>query len=221
MENINLISFFWLIILFFYVIFVSKQNEVIRNRFLKVQLLLVLVYNIIMLFVVPWKLPVELSTISYFVVPIIVIFNISFLKVWGVYASIISGFAYFLAILIMGNKLYGDFPPYAVFTSLYDHGALVAFAFITLSTTSFYKSERIVIWIGIVAAAVWALLLRSINAFTGRIFIYEVLDGVIIRDYFSNNLVIGYIVYYILLVILLILSANMVHILSNKLKKRT
>jgi len=220
MGHLNLISLLWIIFLFFYIKFISKKDEEIRNRFLKVQLLLVLLYNIGILFVFPWKLPVELSTSSYFVVPIIAIFNIKYLKAWGVYASVLTGFLYFIAMLSIGNTLYGDFPSYSVYTSLYNHGALLTYAYITLSTTRIYKSERIIIWLGIIFSAVWAILLRPINAFTGRVFIYEVLYGYAIKDYFPNNLIVAYIIYYILLVIALVLSANAVHLLNNKINKQ-
>ncbi len=220
MGHLNLISLIWLTFLFFYVKFISKKDEATRDRFLKAQLLLVLLYNIGILFVFPWKLPVELSTSSYFVVPIIVLFNIKYLKAWGVYASILTGFVYFVAMLTIGNFLYADFPPYSVYTSMYNHGALLTYAYITLSTTRIYKSERIIIWLGIILSAIWALILRPFNAFTGRIFIYEVLNAYFVKDFFPNNMTISYIIYYIFLVTILLLSANVVHLLNNKINKQ-
>lgn len=216
MGHLNIISLFWLVLLVFYSRYLLKLDEKVRTRFLKVQLSLTLLYNIGMLFVFPWKYPIELSTTSYFIVPIIVLLNIKSLKVWGVYTSILTGGIYFIAMLTVGNYLYGNYPAYSVYTSIYNHGALLSFAYVTLKTMEFRKSERIIIWIGIVFSAAWAYALRPIVTFTGRIFIYEVLDGLLIKTYFSNSLVIGYSIYYILLVGGLILSANMVHSLSNK-----
>jgi len=212
MGHLNILSFFWLLLLFFYSRYVLKQNEVVRNRFLKIQLLLVLLYNIGFLFVFPWKIPIELSTTSYFVVPIIVLFSIKYLKAWGVYASILTGSIYFIGMLIMGNKLYSNFPPYSVYTSLYNHGALISYALITLKTAEFHKSERNIIWVGLGLSAAWALLL------TGRIFIYILLDGDLINIYFPNNLNLRFIIYYPLLIVVLIFSANVVHLLNQKLK---
>jgi len=219
MGYLNIISFFWLLLLFFYSRYVLKQNEVVRNRFLKIQLLFVLLYNIGFLFVFPWKIPIELSTTSYFVVPIIVLFSIKYLKAWGVYASILTGSIYFIGMLLMGNKLYSNFPPYSVYTSLYNHGALISYAIITLKTAEFHKSERNIIWVGLGLSAAWALLLRPLVTFTGRIFIYIVLEADLINTYFPNNLKLGFIIYYPLLIVVLVFSANVVHLLNRKLKK--
>jgi len=214
---LNIISFFWLIGLFFYSRYLLKQPSIVRTRFLKIQLSLVLGYNVFMWCLLPWKFPIELSTVSYFVVPIIVIFGIKKLQVWGIYASILTGGIYFLAMLIIGQKLYGNYPAYSVYTSIFNHGALISYAFMTLHTTVFEKSERYIIWLGIIFSASWALLLRPLVTFTGRIFILIVLDAELIQNYFSDHLTIGYIIYYILFVALLYLSSNMVHIFSKKL----
>jgi len=148
-----------------------------------------------------------------------VLFNISTLKAWGVYSSLISGVIYFAAMIIFGNYLYEDYPAYGVYAAIYSHGALLSYAYITLSTVKIQKSERMVIWIGIIFSASWALLLRPFVIFEARIFIYEVLDGLFVRTYFPENLTIGYIIYYILFVIALFLSANIVHLLSQSLYK--
>ena len=219
MGHLNVISFLWLIILWFYIKYVLKQEEEARSKYIKIPLLFVLLYNVTLFFVLPWKFPVELSTTSYYIVPIIVLFGIKKLNVWGVYASVVSGVIYFLAMLIYGNGIYSTYPPYSVYTAIFNHGALLSYAIITLKTVKFEKSERHIIWIGIILSAGWALLLRPYVKFTFRIFIYEVLDGLIVRTYLGNNLIFGYIIYYIVLVTTLILSANMVHKLSRVLYK--
>jgi len=221
MGHLNIISFFWIIILLFYSRYVIKQKEITRSRFLKIQLLILLVYNIGIIIIFPWKIPVELSTVTYFIVPIIVLFDLSGLKAWGVYSSIISGVVYFAAMIVIGNYLYEDYPAYGVYAAIYSHGVLLSYAYITLSTAKIQKSERMVIWIGIIFSVAWALFLRPFVIFEARIFIYEVLDGLFIKTYFPENLTFGYIIYYILFVITLYLSANIVHLLNQKLYKDT
>ena len=220
MGHLNIISFFWIIILIFYSRYVIRQKETTRSRFLKIQLLIILVYSIGIVIIFPRRIPVELSTVAYFIVPIIVLFNLSGLKAWGVYSSIISGVIYFAAMIILGNYLYEDYPAYGVYAAIYNHGALLSYAYITLSTTKIRKSERMVIWIGIIFSATWALLLRPFVIYDARVFIYDV-DGLFVRTYFSENLTFGYIIYYILFVITLFISANIVHLLNQKLYKDT
>ncbi len=123
--------------------------------------------------------------------------------------------------IILGNYLYEDYPAYGVYAAIYNHGALLSYAYITLSTTKIRKSERMVIWIGIIFSATWALLLRPFVIYDARVFIYDVLDGLFVRTYFSENLTFGYIIYYILFVITLFISANIVHLLNQKLYKDT
>ena len=220
MGHLNVISLFWLIVLIYYSRYVIKQEEHIRNRYLKIQLSIVLGYNIAMLFVFPWKLPVELSTVSYFVVPLIMLFNIKKLQGWGVYSAILAGVVYYLAMIIIGNKLYADYPAYSVYTSIFNHGALLSYAYIMLSTVEFKKSDRYIIWIGIILSALWAQLLRPHVVFAFRIFIYEVLDGLFVKTYFPNHLTIGYVGYYVWLVLALYFSASIVHSLSKRLYKK-
>ena len=219
MGYYNIITFIWMMVLFVYSRKLLKIDPKIRERFLKGQILLVFLYNIAMLFVFPAKIPIELSTTSYFVVPIIVLFNIRYLKSWSVYTSIIMGFVYFTGMILMGQTLYGHFPPYSVLTSLFNHGTLMAYAYITLHTTKFYKKERYTIWIGIIVSASWALLMRPFITLKIRIFIYEVLDGEMARYFFPDNLRLSLIIYYVLFVITLYLSSNVVHLLSNRIYK--
>jgi len=215
MGILNIVSLLWLIVLFFYSNYVLKQNEKVQSKFLIAQLSLAFLYNVVMFALKPWKFPIELSTVSYFVVPMIVFLNIKPLKVWAVYASLLTAGVYFLGMLFIGQTLYGNFPAYSVYTSIYNHGALISFAYITLHTTKFQKQERFIIWGGIVFSAAWALLLRPFVTFTGRIFILIVLDADLISAKFPNHLTIGYIIYYIVFVILLYVSSNMVHSLST------
>lgn len=219
MGYYNVISLLWIVLLFFYIKYVSKLDEETRNKFLKIQILLVLLYNIGQLIVFPWKFPIEFSTTSYFVVPIIVLFNIDKLKGWTVYASVFIGVIYFLGMIVAGNYMYSHFPVYSVLTSIFNHGSLLSYGIITLMTSSFDKSDRYIIWIGITLSAAWAYLLRPFVTFTGRVFIYEVLDGALIKSFLPNNLVFGYILYYLILIPSLVLSANFVHSLNRKLYK--
>ena len=93
------------------------------------------------------------------------------------------------------------------------------YAIITLKTAEFHKSERNILWVGLGLSAAWALLLRPLVTFTGRIFIYIVLEADLINTYFPNNLKLGFIIYYPLLIVVLVFSANVVHLLNRKLKK--
>lgn len=216
MGHYNVISLIWVILLFFYIKYVVKLEEDKRNLFIKIQVLLVLLYNIGQFIVFPWKYPIELSTTSYFVVPIIVLFNIRKLNIWAVWVSIFIGVAYFGGMILAGNYMYSHFPVYSVLTSIFNHGSLLSYGIIMLYMEEFKKEQRYIIWIGIILSAGWAYMLRPFVTHNIRIFIYDVLDATFVQA-FLNSSVIGYIVYYILLVIGLYYSANYVHALSKRL----
>ena len=117
------------------------KSQKIRDTFLKIQLIIVLLYNLGIIIVFPYKVPVEFSTLAYFIVPIIVLFNIKELKIWAVYAALLAGLGYYFSMILYGNTLYGHFPVYSVVTSLFNHGSLLAYALITLGTHNFKKTE--------------------------------------------------------------------------------
>lgn len=223
MVNINLLSSIVLVLLVFYVLFMIKQPKHVRDRILKIQLVPILVYNIILSFVFWGKIPVEFSTINYFIVPIIVLFGIKKLDVWAVYAAMMAGFFYYFSMIIDGNGIYGDYPPYTVYASIYNHGAFLSFAFIKLATERFERNQRFILWGGLLLCIAWALVLRPfVNPALqpGRIFIYEILLAYLVRYTLPATIPWGYPLYYIGLFLFLDTSTRSVYWLNRLLTKR-
>ena len=223
MVNINILSSVVLVLLVFYILFMIKQPEHIRERVLKIQLTPVIGYNIV-IHIVQWgKLPVEFSTINYFIVPIIVMFGIKKLDVWAVYAAMMAGFFYYFSMIIDGNDIYGHFPPYSVYTSVYNHGALLSFAFIKMATHQYKRNERLILWGGLIFCIIWALSLESfVNPVVqpGRIFIYEILYAYLIRYDLPSTIPWGYVIYYIGLFLFLESSTRFVFWINKALLKK-
>lgn len=211
MDHINLISFLCLLVLIVYTRFLIKQPEHIKMKIIKIQIFFVLAYNVVIHLLVSTKTPVELSTISYFVVPVILYLGLKKLNVWAVYASLMSGFFYYFSMVLAGNSMYGTFPAYSVLTSLYNHGTLMIYAFVILSTQTFVKKDRLQIWVGLALTIVFVLLVRPVVTHPGRIFIYEILEANVVNMYIPDYLAIGFVVYYILFVLFLYTSSNIVH----------
>ncbi len=217
MGFLNLLSFICLLLIIVFTRYLLSKPREFQFKVIKVQLLLVLLYNIVIHIVVPTKLPIELSTISYFVVPIVLFLNIKKLNVWAVYASILSGALYYFSMIVAGQQMYGHFPVYSYSTSLFNHGTLLMYSMIMLSNVRFFKSERFIIWIGLAITIVYVLLMRPLVTHPGRIFIYEILDAELVNAYFSDFGVVAYSIYYILFVMFLYISSNLVHYFSGKL----
>ena len=221
MNHLNLISFICLIFFIVFIKVIMRKPVKVRDTFLKLQLLIVLLYNIGIIIIFPYKVPVEFSTLSYFLVPIIVLFNIKDLRIWAVYTALLSGGIYYVSMILYGTTLYGHFPVYSVITSLFNHGSLLAYALVSLGNNEFKISESRIIRYGLLLNAAWALAIRQIVLHPGRIFIYEILDGWLVTTFFPNMLYVSYPVYYICLVYILYSSPKLIFNLNKLLKPKT
>jgi hypothetical protein len=219
MGYLNIIATICLLGFMIYTKYLVKQNPDRQRYFLKIQLFIVLLYNIGIIIIFPQKIPVEFSTIAYFIVPIIMLFDIKEFEIWAVYASLLAGIGYYVSMILYGTALYGDFPTYSWTTSIYNHGALLSFSIVKLRTTTYSRQESYIIWIGLSIIAIWSLTLRPVVTQPGRIFIYEILDGKIVSSFFPNMQIIMYPIYYILLVFGLYKSPFILLKLNEKLKK--
>ena len=196
------------------------KPEKTRNGFMFFQLLIVLLYNTFIIIIFPYKVPVEFSTLSYFVVPFIVLFNIKDLKLWAAFSALLSGGGYFLSMVVNGNGLYSHFPVYSVATSLFNHGSLLAFAVITLLTYDIKKNDKYILLGGVLFNITWATLIRPFVLHPGRIFILEILDASIVRMYYPGSLYIGIPVYFVIAFSLLFLSIKIVYVTNNLYKNK-
>ncbi len=212
---LNILSSFCVLVIIGYTRFLLSKPKEVQYKVIKIQLFFVLLYNIVIHIIVPTKIPVELSTISYFIVPIILYFNIKKLYVWAVYASFISGFFYYISMILVGDAMYGDFPIYSYSTSLFNHGTLIVYSIIVSKHIAFKNKEIHIIHFGLILTIVYALLIRPIVTHPGRIFIYMILDATLVKVYFLEIKSIIYPVYYILLALFLYFSGYSVFLLNK------
>lgn len=219
MNHLNMLSSLVLIFHFLLIHFLLKQSKKTQQIVLKIQLLLVLIYSIGYMLMIPGKIPVELSTVAYFIVPLTILFGIKKLKIWAVYSALLSGIIYYSAMILYGTQIYSNYPPYTVYMAIYNHGALLTYSYITLATTMFYKKDRYIIWIGIMLSILWALAIRPLVIVTKRIFIYDVLDAFWAYKYFPDLLIVAVPIFYILFAVFVYYSVNSMYILNKVINK--
>lgn len=200
MAHLNLISIICLLLFIYYIKVMLTKTEKIRNTLLNIQLLIVLIYNVIIIIVFPFKVPVEFSTLSYFVVPFIALFNIKDLKLWSAFSALLAGGGYYFSMVVYGNGLYGNFPAYSIVTSLFNHGSLLAYALITILTVDINKNDKYILAGGVAFNCIWALILRPFVLHPGRVFILEILDANFVKTFFPNYLLVGIPIYFIVVV---------------------
>lgn len=219
MNHLNMLSSLVLIFHFLLIHFLLKQSKKTQQIVLKIQLLLVLIYSIGYMLMIPGKIPVELSTVAYFIVPLTILFGIKKLKIWAVYSALLSGIIYYSAMILYGTQIYSNYTPYTVYMAIYNHGALLTYSYITLATTMFYKKDRYIIWIGIMFSILWALAIRPLVIVTKRIFIYDVLDAFWAYKYFPDLLIVAVPIFYILFAVFVYYSVNSMYILNKVINK--
>lgn len=138
---------------------------------------MILLLNIIKVAMDPSQIPVEFSTVTYFIAPIIILLRIKKMEVWAVYASLMAGFFYYLTMMVAGGKVYELYPPLNVYASLLSHGSLLLIGLLKLRTVKYQSKYSYFIIIGLFAHLAWALYSRPEISITSRIFIYEIIDA--------------------------------------------
>ncbi len=132
------------------------------------------------------SVPVEFSAVAYFIVPVIILFKISFLRVWAVYSSLLAGSGYFFVFSLFGSKIYASYPLEKIIAALFCHGILL---FIGLSQISFKKFSNYSGWVltlGLCCCVFHALNMSSVAVNLRGVFMYELIFGFAAVDVFGE-----------------------------------
>ncbi len=154
--------------------------------------------------------PVEYSSVAYFAVPIILLTRIKRAQSWAAYSGIVAGFFYYMTLIIAGGRVYAAYPPYDIYISVYCHGSLYLCGLVSLKTNKYALSDRFILLSGNVCVALNAYVLRPIAEGKTRIFIYELMDGMFVKQAFPSVLW-NYVMpaYYILMAGCILLSVSL------------
>ncbi len=166
-------------------------KEKIKERITYILCLALLLFNILKYLSQSLSLgrisvPVEFSAVAYFVVPIIILFRLSFLRVWAVYSSLLAGSGYFFTFTLFGDKIYKNYTSDKIVVALICHGILL---FIGLSQISFKKFSKYSGWIltlGLCICIFHALNMSSVAVNLRGVFMYELIFGFAAIDLFGK-----------------------------------
>ena len=152
-------------------------------------------------------IPVEFSTVAYFVVPAILLLNQKQAQSWAAYSGLMAGFFYYMAMIIAGGPIYSAEPPYEIYISMFCHGALYVCGFVTVGTQLCAEKDKYQLIFGVFYVAIRAILLRPLATGTNRLLIYLLLDGALIKRFFSpESFPVILPIYYILIILFVLLS---------------
>lgn len=153
------------------------------------------------------RIPVEFSTVAYFVVPVILLLRLEKCRVWAAYSGLMAGFFYYMTMIAVGGRIYGEYPPYDVYLSLFCHGTLYLTSLVSIGTREYREKEGYKLLLGVCLVVGHSLLVRPVAEGHGRIFLYELLDGAFFRNLLPPYLWrIGAPVYYVVMSGLVLLS---------------
>lgn len=133
-------------------------------------------------------LPVEFSTVAYFLVPAILLTSKKRLHSWAAYSGLMSGFFYYMAMIAAGGAIYGADAPLDVYISMFCHGAIYFCGFVTIGTELCSKADAPQLVLGVALVGVRAVLLRPFVAGSERLLIYILLDAAVVRQLLPQSM---------------------------------
>ena len=126
-------------------------------------------------------LPVEFSTVAYFLVPTILLTSKKRLHSWAAYSGLMAGFFYYMAMIVAGGLIYGKKPPLDIYISMFCHGSIYLCGFVTIGTEECRATDAPKLALGVAWVAIRAAILRPYVAGTDRLLIYILLDAVAVK----------------------------------------
>ena len=152
-------------------------------------------------------LPIEYSTVAYFLVPLMMFLNYKNCRVWASVYGLICGLMYFLTMIVASHNLYADTPPYDTYISYFCHGTLYVNGLIMLVRLKITDRDWANTMLCLLIVSARALLLRRFAVDADELFIYDVLFGNVIRMITPEKIwFITVPIYYAALALLIVLS---------------
>ncbi|PAT01114.1 hypothetical protein CI105_08265 [Candidatus Izimaplasma bacterium ZiA1] len=217
MYGLNTFALLIVIGILYFVSIVSKEKEYMQNRIILVLSILLISINGYMFYLRPKEIPVEFSTITYFVSSVIFILRIKYIEIWAVYSAVMAGVFYYLTVLVTGGNTYEFYSHSNVYIALFSHGSLLFMGLLKLKTTKYNQNLSFVIIIGNLLILAWALYIRPAITYNERIFIYELIDGKYLNQLDTSFIFIIKPVYYILVSFFVYKSSKVIFKVNEKL----
>lgn len=164
----------------------SKAAPEAREKALRVLCVLLLGFNLVSYGLNPimgngLKLPVEFSSFAYFAVPAILLTGRKKLQSWAAYSGLLAGSCYYLTMIVTGGAIYNAYPPLEIYGSMCCHGILYLCGLVRIRTFEFQQTDSFKLMAGFGYVVLRAYLLRPLGG-AGRLFIYELMDGVYVKQ---------------------------------------
>jgi hypothetical protein len=221
MLGLNVFSLLVFSAINIFAVLLCKRSNESRSRILKIICIALLSFNVCryaraLILGRGFIFPVEFSSVAYFVVPFILLTGIRKAQSWASYSGIMAGFFYYMTLILAGGRVYAQYQPNDIYISLYCHGTLYLCGLVSMKTKKYESSDRFLLLGGNVCVALNAYLLRPIAEGKARIFIYELMDGLYVKQLFPEAAG-GFLMllYYLLMFGFLLLSIKLFFVLNK------
>lgn len=128
------------------------------------------------------QIPVEFSTVAYFVVPTILLTRSERPKSWAAYSGLMAGFFYYMAMIVAGGAIYHAEAPLDIYISMFCHGTIYACGFVTIASSRLCEKDGKKLLFGVALVTARAALLRPWVPRSDRLLIYILLDGTAVKS---------------------------------------
>lgn len=213
MFEMNILGFAFFFLIVTNIKQMSKVQETIYGVILQILHVAMLVVSIIQ--ITRGYIPVEFSSVSYIVVPLIFLLNVKSLYSVGSYAGIMAGFFYYIYIIANGGRTYYVVDSNLVLFSMYQHGLLLFSGLYMIKQQPIFRRDMLKILGFVLFVGVWAQLNRP-ETISFRLFIYELMDAEVLFM-MTNSVSVGMkIMYYSSICIFVLLSCFVICLLSKR-----
>lgn len=164
------------------------------------------------------SIPVEISSISYFLMFIIMIFKLQKLYGVGAFFGIIAGIGYFAFYTLFGFTVANNFTIKQILIGCFSHGYLLITGLHLFKKQKLTDKDKLLIWITLLSMLCWALVFYDIEM-RGITFIYYVIKPEFL--YVFPNMIFNIcliILYYVILILGFIFVVNLFFKLNKNMK---
>ena len=119
-------------------------------------------------------LPIEFSTLSYFMVPLALLLGRG--RSWAAYAGMLAGSVYALGMVAAGARLFAQTPVWSLYLAMARHGMLLVCGVVAAARESFDPRNAWKLVLGMAGMGLWAVVMRPLSG-QGPLLIYILLDG--------------------------------------------
>ena len=145
------------------------------------------------------SIPIEISNISYFLLPIIILFRVRKLYSVGAFFGIMAGLGFFLFYIVAGFTVEEFFTTQELLIMCFCHGYLLITGLYLFQNYKFENTEKPRIWITIFAMLCWSLVFYNIEM-RGITFIHYIIkpEFLLVFDNMSLNILLMALYYSVL-----------------------